>query len=280
MDELLEKSRGFLASPAAAATPRERRKRRVKVVLVVALACFVVKTTSGYAAQTQTLGLGVSPAKLKRDKRKPVVVSITAQTLDESAPNRIPSPTIYASFDFDDDLVFNGRIARQGICRQEWLESLSTALAIARCPSAVLGSGNAVARFPFPVDAEHPYGYAELATELTAFKGPAEPKTGRPRLVILARVETAAYGGTLMGTIRPSRAGRDYGYRLDISVPKFLDGLAALTDFSIQIGGGNGRGYATANCADRDHWLDMRGQISYLNGSSLGATARSRCFPV
>lgn len=280
MDELLERSRGFLAAPAAAATPRERRKRRVKVVFVVALACFVVKTSSGYAAQTQTLGLGVSPTKIKRDKRKSAVISITATTLDETAPNRIPSPTVNATFNFDDDFVFNGKIARQGICRREWLDSLSTALAIARCPTSVLGTGAAVARFPWPVDAEHPYGYQELATELTAFKGPAQARTGWPQLVILARVETAAYGGALMGTIRPSRLGKNYGSRLDISVPKFLDGLAALTEFSIDIGGGNGKGYVTARCADRDHRLNVRGLITYLDGSALGASASSRCFPV
>ncbi len=280
MDELLERSRGFLAAPAAAVTSRERRKRRVKVVFVVALACFVVKTTSGYAAQTQTLGLGVAPSKLKRDKRKSTVISITSTTLDETAPNKIPSPTVYASFNFDDDFVFNGKIARQGVCRREWLDSLSTALAIARCPTSVLGTGRAVARFPWPVDASHPDGYQELATELTAFKGPAQAGTGWPQLVILARVETAAYGGALLGTIRPSRSGKDFGSRLDISVPKFLDGLAALTDFSIDIGGGNGRGYVTARCADRDRRLNMNGLITYLDGNALGASANTRCFPV
>ncbi len=280
MEALLERSREFLAAPAAAPTSRERRKRRVKIVVVVALACFVVKTGSGHAAQTQTLGLGVSPTKLKRDKRKPAVISITSTTLNETAPNRIPSPTVYASFNFDDDFVFNGRIARQKVCRREWLDSLSTQLAIARCPDSVLGTGAAVARFPWPVDESHPYGYEELATELTAFKGPAEAGTGRPQLVILARVESAAYGGALLGTIRPSRSGKDFGYRLDISVPTFLDGLAALTDFEIEIGGGNGRGYVTARCSDRNRMLNMNGRITYLDGSSLGASASSRCFPV
>ncbi len=126
MEALLERSREFLSAPAAAPTARERRRRRVKVVVVVALACLVVKTGSGYAAQTQTLGLGLSPTKLKRDKRKPATITISATTLNETAPNKIPSPTVYASFNFDDDFVFNGRIARQTVCRREWLDSLST----------------------------------------------------------------------------------------------------------------------------------------------------------
>jgi hypothetical protein len=280
MEALLERSREFLSAPAAAPTARERRRRRVKVVVVVALACLVVKTGSGYAAQTQTLGLGLSPTKLKRDKRKPATITISATTLNETAPNKIPSPTVYASFNFDDDFVFNGRIARQTVCRREWLDSLSTELAVARCPNSVLGTGAAVARFPWPVDPAHPDGYEELATELTAFKGPAEAGTGRPQLVILARVESAAYGGALLGTIRPSRSGKDFGYRLDISVPTFLDGLAALTDFKIRIGGRNGRGYVTARCADRNRKLNMNGRITYLDGSSLGASAKSSCVPV
>lgn len=280
MQNLLENSRDFLAAPAAATSVRDRRTRQIRIAVVLGLACFVVKTSSGYAAQTQTLGLSVKPTKLKRDKRKPVVVSITAQTLDEEAVNRIPSPTVYASFNFDDELVFNGRITSQKTCRASWLESLSTELAIERCPDSVLGTGTAKARFPFLVDPGHPYGYAEQATELTAFKGTPEPVTGRPRLVILARVEAVAYGGSLIGTIRPSRAGKDFGYRLDISVPKFLDGLASLTDFSIDIGGGKGRGYATARCHDWNRWLDMNGTITYLSGMSLSASARSRCVPV
>ena len=278
MEELLERSRDFLAPPAAAVTPRERRKRQAKIVVVVALACFVVKTSSGHAAQTQTLGLGVTPTKLKKNRKSPVAVTITAVTANETAPNRIPSPTTIARFNFDDDFHFNGTSGVTGTCEPEMVENLSTALAIQQCPNAVLGSGSAKARFPWLLNG-NPW-YQEVDAELTAFKGSPDPGTGYPRLVIFTRVETAGFGSSLLGTLKPAGAGPDFGTRLEITVPEFISGFAALTRFSIKIGTGAGRGYASAKCSDRDHRLNLNGRITYKNGSTLPAKASSRCFPV
>lgn len=280
MENLLENSRGFLAAPAAATSSLDRRKRQFRVAVVLGLACFVVKTSSGYAAQSQTVGLGVTPTKLKKKKRSPVAVKITATTLDEAAEDRIPVPTVLATFDFDNDFRFNGQSKVTGTCAPEEISGLSTELAVQQCPDAVLGSGAATARIPWPNDPNHPYGYLEVPASLTAFRGSPQPVTAYPRLVILVDASWAGFGSALIGTLKPIRSGGDYGTRLEITVPDFQAGEAALTRFSITIGGGDARGYATAKCADRNRRLNLKGRVTYLDGSSLPAGAARRCFPV
>lgn len=279
MANLLENSRGFLAAPAAATSSLDRRRRQIRVAFVLGLACFVVKTNSGYAAQTQTVGLGVAPTKLKKKKRSPVAVNITATTRDESADDRIPVPTVLAKFDFDNDFRFNGRSKVTGSCTPEEISGLSTALAIQQCPDAVLGSGSAKARIPWLDEQDDPW-FLEVPAGLTAFRGSPQPVAGFPRLVILVDAAYAGFGSALIGTLKPIRSGGDFGTRLEITVPDFQAGQAALTSFSIRIGGGDARGYATAKCADRDRRLNLKGRVTYLDGSSLPASASRRCFPV
>lgn len=281
MRKNLEKPRGLLACSGVIFPSGRRCVCLAKVAVLVVFACFAMKTTPSLAAQTQTLSMGVKPGKLDPKRRSSSSIRIFAETSDPDSVMGIPSPTIRASFFFDDDFAFNPRLHGLAACEADWINALTTNGAKARCPHSVLGYGNATARIPWPTPTQACGGKTclEVQAGITVFNSTPEPGTGRPRLLLFVRQENTLLGTTILGTLRPANSGQDFGMRLDVVVPP-IAADSALTTLDVMIGGQQRPGYVMARCGDRNRLLNMVGSLTFLSGQNLSASARTRCFPV
>ena len=280
MGAILENPRGVLPSPGRGPA-NGHRKMHLKVAILVVFACFAMKASHSFAAQTQTLAMGVKPGKLDLKRRSNSSIRILAETSDPDSAVGIPSPTTRASFSFDDDFVFNPRMRGLHPCEAAWINALTTNLAKQRCPNSVLGDGEATARIPWPVPTPACDGKAclEVDAGITVFHSTPEPVTGRARLLLFVRQENTLLGTTILGTLRPASSGKDFGMRLDVVVPP-IAADSALTTLDVTIGGPQRPGYVMARCGDRNKRLNMVGDLTFLSGQKLSASASSRCFPV
>jgi hypothetical protein len=229
--------------------------------------CMLWTAGPALAAQTQTAKLSVKPRLLPKKRRAPVRAGVTTATTDPAAPNQVPSPAISAKLDLDNAFLFTPGVAAR--CPATAVANKSTADAKAACPKAIVGGGSAEVFVP-----TGPTTHVVFNAEVTAFNG--QPQSGHPTIILHNYVGDLALGQDLFAVIRKSRAGRDYGPRLDVSIPALPLG-AALTRFSVNIGNGFKRGYIKANCSDRNRKLNLKAAFRYQNGTGLTARGVARC---
>ncbi len=267
-----------------ASSKRSRRVvrcQRLGLVLLVVFAVGSTRASSVQAVNTQTLQLDVRPGKLGKERRSSVAVRIGAETSAPDSVNGIPSPTVTASFDFDAAFRFNTRLRRLARCEAWEINGLTTALALQKCPRSKIGEGTATARIPWPSPNPSCGGFLclEVEAKITAFHSSPEAGTGNPRLLLFVRRDDTYLGTTIIGTLRPSRAGVAFGKRLDVVVPP-IAADAALVGLDVTIGGAFRKEYVSARCSNRSKRLAIRGAVHYEDGTSLFPRASSRCFPV
>lgn len=246
---------------------------RITKVSGAALAILLATVGVAVAAQTQTVGIFVSPVKLPAKKMAPIALKIHTATGDPEAANGIPSPAVKALINFDDDIAVNAKLRGLGRCSPESIAGLSTDQAKATCPRSIVGGGSAKVRIPWP----NPEGYVELPATVTAFNATRESGTGRPRVILYSRQEDTGQGSSIIGVFKRSSAGADYGRLLDVDIPLLLDGNAALTDFRVTIGNGYKKGYVKAQCRDRNRRINMKTRFFYNNATSLRASDYAVC---
>ena len=244
------------------------RKRKF---LIGALAAAVAVSVTGiaYSAQTQTAQMNVKPKKLPKKKRKNVSLFVRVATQDPTSPSGIPSPATRAQVNFDNAFLFRPGVA--GKCAQTQIaDSPDTATARSRCRSALVGTGSAIVLSPSG-DPQNPNAFGGV---VSAFN--STPQGGRPTLILYTYIEALNFGQPLIGVLKKSGAGRDFGKVLDVTIPP-LTGGAALVDFRVTVGKPTKPGYVRANCSDKNKRLNIKAKFTYANGTSLTARAKRRC---
>jgi hypothetical protein len=238
-----------------------RRSRFIVGLLVAGVA--VAIPTAASAKQTQTVKGKITPAKLPKKKRKPVALRVITTTSDPQAPGQVPSPATRALVHFDDaGKPYPGVAAT---CTTGQIAGKATAEAKAECPNAVVGGGKATVFVPAGLT------HITYNAEVTAFN--AAKVGGRPAIILYSYVEDLTYGQPLLGVFKVSKAGKDFGVALDVSIPP-LPFDAALTLFDVTTGNGFKRGYIKANCSDRNKRLNVKAKFTYSNGTSLSAVSK------
>jgi hypothetical protein len=242
--------------------------------LIGALAAAVAVSATGiaYSAQTQIAQMNVKPKKLLKKKRKPVRLFVRVATQDPTSPTGIPSPATRARVHFDNAFLFNARVA--GRCPPSRIaDSPNTAEARRRCRRALVGAGRAIVLSPSG-DPANPNAFGGV---VSAFN--STPRGRRPTIILYTYIEALNFGQPLIGVLKKSGAGRDFGKVLDVTIPP-LTGGAALVDFRVAVGRGFKRRYVKANCSDRNRRLNIRARFNYADGNALTARARQRCFVI
>jgi hypothetical protein len=242
--------------------------------LIGALAVAVAASATGiaYSAQTQIAQMNVKPKKLLKKKRKPVRLFVRVATQDPASPTGIPSPATRARVHFDNAFLFNARVA--GRCPPSRIaDSPNTATARARCRRALVGVGRATVLSPSG-DPANPNAFAGVVSAFNSIR-----RGRKPTLILYTYIEALNFGQPLIGVLKKSGAGRDFGKVLDVTIPP-LTGGAALVDFRVTVGKGFKRRYIRANCSDRNRRLNIKALFNYANGTSLRARARNRCFVI
>ena len=231
--------------------PEFRWGRRLGVAVALIGAVTIVATA---AAHTSPIGAGsISPSTLPKKRFAPVSLHILVKLVTDDADG-IPDPLTNLKLDFDDD----GRITTTGLatCDPAQLENTTTAAALGLCGPAQVGSGAAQVRVPVSAS------YQQYPATLTAFNG--LPRGGKPTLVVHARADDLGFTEILVGTIRDSRAGKDFGKALSIPFPALPAG-AVVSSFEMTIDrtwtteGGKRASYLSARCHDRNRTLNVRG---------------------
>jgi hypothetical protein len=248
--------------------------RRRKYLVGALAAVFALSATTGvaFAAKTQTAKLKVVPSKLPKKKRKNVALNIVTTTGDPAAPDQVPSPAVRALVNFDNEFTFNPGVAKT--CTTGQISGQDTAQARETCKTALVGGGAATVFVPTGTGVHITY-----QAEVSAFNGPKS--AGNPTIILFSYVSALNYGQPLNGVIKKSKAGKDYGKALDVTIPPLPFG-AALTRFDVTVGNPNSgrpghKGYVKAKCGDRNRKLNLKSKFTYQDGTSLPASNAKKC---
>jgi hypothetical protein len=224
------------------------RRLGVAVALIGALSLAATA-----AAHTSPIGAGsISPSTLPKKRFAPVSLHLLVKLITDDADG-IPAPLTNLKLDFDDD----GRITTTGLatCDPAQLENTTTATALSLCGPAQVGTGLAQVRVPVGDS------FQQYPATLTAFNGLVQG--GKPTLVVHARSDDLGVTQVLVGTIRDSKAGKDFGKALSIPFPPLPAG-AVVSSFEMTIdrtwtAGGKQASYLSARCHDRNRTLNVKG---------------------
>jgi hypothetical protein len=207
-----------------------KRKYVIGSLALAAAVCFAAVAQA--AVTSQEVNWKPDPSPTKQSKKKPkggvgLGVGVVAHydNLSQGGPPAPPSAHAeLAVIHFDKDFAFNAGTLPQ--CPKATIATLDTAAAIAACPGAVVGTGDA-----------HLNGVAGPATGVvTAFNG-VTSSAGEQVIELHARVgpplNTTA---VLTGTLQPStRASEGYGKQLRVPVAPLAGGAEVILDFSTSL---------------------------------------------
>lgn len=244
-----------------------------KFLIGALCAAFAVSMASvAYGAQTHSVGINVKPKQLPNSKKKraPIRLGVLTETKCPDCPSGgTPSPATRTQLDLDNALKLFPGVSPK--CSVAQVQGKSTEGAKASCPRSIVGAGSATVFVPTSLTTHETY-----TAEVTAFNG--TPQGGRPTLLLHNYVRALSFPQDLVGVIRAARGGPDFrrGNQLDVVIPPLPLG-AVLTRFFASVGNGFKRGYVKSNCSDRNKRINMRSKNTYQNGTSLRATARTRC---
>jgi hypothetical protein len=237
---------------------QRRSRRRVGLIALGALGA-LLGLTGVASADTVVVGGGeVSPSTLPASRFAPVSmrVQIEAQTDD---PSGVPDRLSRIVLNFDDD----GRITTTGLptCKPIEIRYATLEHALRECRRARVGRGTATV--VIPVGQSH----ATFDAIVNVFNGPKQG--GDPTVLFHAEVEFG-YRELLVGRVRDSTAGTDFGRALEVAVPPFQLG-ARIGSLETTINKrwrhrGKRLSYLSARCADPDRTLNVHGEFE-LNGT-------------
>ena len=249
-----------------------RPPRRAILVAVLALAGALSAVGVAIADTAVSGEGGITPSKLPKNKRAPVALTVIIQTTNDN-PNGVPDPLTRVLLNFDDD----GTIATKGLptCKRN-INNTTTQQAMQMCGRAKVGGGEAIVRIPTgdTTNSEH-------TAVITAFNGPK--KHGNPTILLHSRADDLGVTLVVVGTIKDSRAGSDYGKALDVPIPP-LPAAAQLVRFETTVKKtwrykGKKMSYVSASCHDGNHSLDVLGRAE-LGGAATSpqtATFSQKC---
>jgi hypothetical protein len=236
-----------------------------RVALVAAGAVAVLFGAAGIAlAETVVTGGGeVSPSSLPETRYAPVSMQVEIQVSTDE-PSGVPDRLSRIALNLDDD----GRIATKGLptCKPAKIRNATIRLALQECRDARVGRGDATV--VIPVGQGHT---AERAT-VNVFNGTR--RNGNPTVLFHARADFG-YTELMVGTIRKSAAGPDFGKVLTTPIPR-IQLNAVLRDLEVTVRKawrfrGTRRSYISARCHDPDRTLNVRARFE-LNGGAQTQT--------
>jgi hypothetical protein len=227
-------------------------KRHRLAVAAAALALAVALGAGGVAsAVTNPGGSGeIMPNTLPKKRFAPVSLHIIVKLITDN-PSGLPDPLTNLKLDFDDD----GKLTTTGLakCDPAQIEDTTTEAALAQCGDAQVGEGDALVRVPAGQT------YQEFPATLTLFNGLKQ--NDNPTLVVHARADDLGFTQLVIGTIKDSKAGADFGKALNIPFPT-LPANAVLSRFETTIhrtwtADGKRRSYLSARCHDKNRTLNV-----------------------
>ena len=187
--------------------------RRFLIAATAALAgCLAMATVSQAAVTGQTLTVSVGGTKQSGKVPGPVSLDVNLATT-ETAPTPPPQTASLTDLDLDRDFsFFPGRLAQ---CNAASLVGTTTAAALAACPGAQVGTGDATL-----CSAVGGCAAATVPAVVTAFNG--VPSGGAPTIILHTKTGGAAAAAPpviLTGTLVASPRGFPYGMRLSVVIP-------------------------------------------------------------
>jgi hypothetical protein len=237
------------------------RKRKLLVVAAALAVAVGVASVAWAALPVNQIVAGKIMPK-KHPKKKFTKSKLDILTDAQSGTN-IPPGASRARVHFDDDIKFSPGVTAK--CNPADIAGKNTNAARAQCRSAVIGLGDADAYLGQPGTPKS--GGVVFPVQVTAFNG--TPAGGRPT-VLLHSDPGFTDPVTLIGVLKKSPKGGDYGKMLDVPVP---DGGFILARFHVLIGKVNkptsgdasvvAGPFVKARCRDRNRKLNFFGQFDY-----------------
>ncbi len=239
------------------------------------LAAFLLLSAGASAALVKVGNLvltadgGFTPRLLPRGSFAPINFEGRAdlRTVDGTVPPALQQAVI----DFDRD----GRLTTGGLptCDPSQLTEATPEEARARCPKAIVGTGNVRALITRE-DGQAPF---EAESLLTLFNGPRQE--GNPTVILHARTTVPATQ-TFAITVPIERRPGEYRYRATIDLPPIAAGRGSLTHIDAKVGrrytaGGSKRSYVSARC--RDGVLRTRGRFTFADGTIIYGSVEKPC---
>ncbi len=238
--------------------------RRGAVIALGALAG--VLTTGGIAlADTVVTGGGeVAPSTLPAQRYAPVSMHVAIHASTDE-PSGVPDRLSKVELNFDDD----GRITTKGLptCNPAKIRYATIQLALQECRRARVGRGDATVVIPVGQG-----GVTEHAT-VNVFNGTR--RNGNPTVLFHARADFG-YTQLMVGTVRDSTAGPDFGKVLSTPIPP-IQLNAVVRDLDVTVRKtwkfrGQRYSYISARCHDPDRTLNVHARFE-LNGGAQTQTA-------
>jgi hypothetical protein len=237
-------------------------RNRKLILAAAALAVSVGVASVAWAALPVDQKVQGKIAPKKHPKKKYTKATLDIVTDAQSGDN-IPPGASRALVHFDDDIKFYSGAAAK--CNPGSIAGQPTAQARVTCKNAMVGIGDAVAWLGTPGTPKS--GGVQFPVNVTAFNG--TPAGGRPT-VLLHSDPGFTDPVTLIGVLKNSTKGRDYGKMLDVPVP---DGGFILAQFHTFIGKVRNPTLASASvvpgpfvkarCKDRNRRLNFFGSFTY-----------------
>lgn len=259
-----------------------RRKRAYLVgALALALAVSVAGIGGAAAGDTiQTFKAKVKPNKLPKKKRKGVALTVKTTVAKEGAdgqpdPDVVPAKAKKVKIDFDDDLKFTTKGLAK--CKAN-ISALTAEQARQACKKAQVSKNKGTkgeAKLPNPNG-----GVITLPAKVTAFNGP--PRGKKPVILLHTDAAGGAVINVLTGVLKKSRAGKDFGKRLDVAVPPLGGGAAAISVFKVKVkktyrSRGKKRKYISARCKDKNRKLNSKALFKYTDAPKETVKSKQKC---
>jgi hypothetical protein len=242
---------------------RRGQSVRGAVTIACALACIPAVPAVAGGATLVTGGGELRPSTLPETRYAPawMHVEIHASTDD---PSGVPDRLSKVELNLDDD----GRITTNGLpmCKPARIRHATTRLALRECGRARVGRGEAT------VVISVGQGHTTADAVVNVFNGTR--LNGDPRVLFHARADFG-YTQLMVGTIRSSSAGSDFGKVLSATIPPIQLG-AVISDLDIRVRKtwrfrGQRQSYISARCHDPDRTLNVHARFE-LSGGALTQT--------
>lgn len=253
--------------------------KRFALTILTAAALVGAAIAVGQPVQKGNLRIGFdatfSPHALPRDRPAPVHVTFSGSvaTSDGSRPPQLRRISIA--------LNRYGKLTTRGLptCKPDTLESTSSATALARCRSAIVGRGRFGANLAFPGQPDLPVEGKVLAFNSTIGHRPAIVVHVAARSPVQATV-------VLVFHVSHPRDGK-FGTVATTAIPKIASDIGYVTDLSLSFGRnyrfrGERLSYLSASCAAPSGFRIAlfsfaKGSFLFAGGKQLTSTVVRDC---
>ncbi|HEY2478957.1 MAG TPA: hypothetical protein VGI17_09510 [Solirubrobacterales bacterium] len=181
-----------------------------------------------------------SPQALPREQAAPISVEVEGKISTSDGTHPPPLQRLRV------ELNSAGQVETRGLphCRSSLLQSTSSAAALERCGSAVVGKGSFEAQLPLSS------GPIDVGGRALVFNGVVHGHVG----MLIHIYISSPVRLTLVIPIKVSRREGEFGTVLSTNVPKLAGGFGSITELRLRLGrrfsvGGERRSYLSAACA-------------------------------